>query len=1125
MTEHAATRPSWIADALVALVVFLAALLPRAAQLDVFLTPDELRWTCRSTNFHRAIREGNLAETYQTEHPGVITMWLGGLGLPVDGDSAWSAACRDLPPSKIVGLTSPETLDTIRERLFDGRARIALFVSLGIAVFYLLAARLFDRRIALLATVVVLLDPLFLANARVLHLDAVTTTLMTVSLLALLVYLVRRPQSRYLVLSAIVGGLAALNKAPAMFLAPIVVLAVIAIGWRRDVGVRAMIRAIAVWGAVALATYVAAWPAMWVAPLSAVSGVVGGALGYAAEPHEGSNYFWGAIRPDPGPAFYPVSWWFRTTPLVGLGLLVAVVRLALGRDREEDRIAAAALLAYAVLFALFMTTGQKKFDRYLLPAYPSLVLVASLGLGSMVRWLAGRASERVRDARVVPAVWAAALGAVALAQLALVAPHRPYYLSYYNPLAGGADAARWAMLVGWGEGIDQPARHLNERPDAEDLKVATRYRSAFGPLFAGRTLEMDDYDPANLDYYLLYVNQVQRDLDPGLIDRLHQADAGPKPEVVARHAGIDYAWLYANDNYEAPMALVAEQGRDGDAIVVRGDSLFAKHYDGPLPVVPIEADAPASELLPALEDALARHDRVWYVRYDDIYPRPGLAQADYELATKTFTIAEHAFPEVDVRLLTTDAAPSLGGTVAIEPVTVDGGPVDVVFGSGELSLEGIGFTSEPILWGRELGVTLSWSAADDLDRDLTAFLHLVGPGGRRWAQSDKPVTDASLVPTSQWPPGMSATDRHHLGVPAGTPPGTYELLLGVYDARTGDRVPVRVDGVEQPGGTVSLDVQVGRSPIEPDAGAFGLDVVSPQALSDSLQMVGLAAVDVVEGGGTAPLTVVWHALDAPATDHGVALHVHDAKDDLVGTARFPELAPGAPTSAWAPGDWVRGWYDVPLDGRALAGMGSVSVELLDERGRPALEGTQAASVPLEIAGPVRRFEAPNVGDPVGASIGDRVRLVSATVGDTGDTGDIGDIGDLGDGADGDGADGTDGAGGLRRLPVTLVWRALDTIDVPYTAFVHLVREDGGAVVAQVDAQPVDGARPTTSWLPGEYLTDAVEIDVSADVPSGTYTVRAGMYDPATVRNLPVRLEDGSAPPDARVTLATVEIAD
>ena len=53
------------------LLLFLLAFALRAQDLDVFLTPDETRWACRSTNFWSALSEGRWSDSYQKEHPGV----------------------------------------------------------------------------------------------------------------------------------------------------------------------------------------------------------------------------------------------------------------------------------------------------------------------------------------------------------------------------------------------------------------------------------------------------------------------------------------------------------------------------------------------------------------------------------------------------------------------------------------------------------------------------------------------------------------------------------------------------------------------------------------------------------------------------------------------------------------------------------------------------------------------------------------------------------------------------------------------------------------------------------------------------------------------------------------------
>ena len=187
MTTVVGDRRRILIDAAVALLLFALAVIPRLADLDVFLTPDETRWTCRSTNFYAALGTGDLKSTYQKEHPGVITMWLGNLGRAVDPADDVATACRDIPASKLVTETSHETLERIADRLFAGRVRIALFTAIGVAAIFMIGARLLGRPTAFLGALLIAWDPLFLAQSRVLHLDAVTTTLITLSLLSLLV--------------------------------------------------------------------------------------------------------------------------------------------------------------------------------------------------------------------------------------------------------------------------------------------------------------------------------------------------------------------------------------------------------------------------------------------------------------------------------------------------------------------------------------------------------------------------------------------------------------------------------------------------------------------------------------------------------------------------------------------------------------------------------------------------------------------------------------------------------------------------------------------------------------------------------------------------------------------------
>ena len=72
---------------------------------------------------------------------------------------------------------------------------------------------------------------------------------------------------------------------------------------------------------------------------------------------------------------------------------------------------------------------------------------------------------------------------------------------------------------------------------------------------------------------------------------------------------------------------------------------------------------------------------------------------------------------------------------------------------------------------------------------------------------------------------------------------------------------------------------------------------------------------------------------------------------------------------------------------------------------------------------------------------------------------------------------------------------------------QLVGPDG-RVYGQHDAPPLAGSVPTSTWTPGEVLTDTYRFNVAADAPPGEYRLIVGVYLPATGERLPAR--DGDA---------------
>jgi hypothetical protein len=187
-----------------------------------------------------------------------------------------------------------------------------------------------------------------------------------------------------------------------------------------------------------------------------------------------------------------------------------------------------------------------------------------------------------------------------------------------------------------------------------------------------------------------------------------------------------------------------------------------------------------------------------------------------------------------------------------------------------------------------------------------------------------------------------------------------------------------------------------------------------------------------------------------------------------------------PSQEWPAGAIVRGQRSVQIPREASAGTLILSGQVVDDEGQPAggivVLGTVQVT-PLE-----RTFQMPSVVWPSGAVFGGRVRLV---------------------GVDVTSASARPG----ETVPVVVVWQAVEAMDRSYTAFVHLLGADG-RVAAQEDHVPGRGARPTTSWLPGEVIVDRFDLALPADLPVGDYGLEIGLYDAGQPRLPRLPLGDG-----------------
>jgi hypothetical protein len=108
------------------------------------------------------------------------------------------------------------------------------------------------------------------------------------------------------------------------------------------------------------------------------------------------------------------------------------------------------------------------------------------------------------------------------------------------------------------------------------------------------------------------------------------------------------------------------------------------------------------------------------------------------------------------------------------------------------------------------------------------------------------------------------------------------------------------------------------------------------------------------------------------------------------------------------------------------------------------------------------------------------------------------------------------------IQVSLFWETLTPVNERYKVFLHLLAADG-ALLSQRDSEPGGGLALTTTWQPGQTVTDRHGLLIPGGALSGQYRLIAGLYpvgDPNT--RLLVTIDD--VPVGDSIPLSTILIA-
>lgn len=383
--------------------------------------------------------------------------------------------------------------------------------------------------------------------------------------------------------------------------------------------------------------------------------------------------------------------------------------------------------------------------------------------------------------------------------------------------------------------------------------------------------------------------------------------------------------------------------------------------------------------------------------------------------------------------------------------------------AGGLRLQGYNLSRERVVAGEHFDVDLAWRVESSPNLPLQSNVWLRDAQGTVWSDREtfRPRIYEEPPPVQQWQAGQWAWDSREVHVLPGTPPGQYEIVLTLFNRD--DLQPLTL---VRAGNAVGPTAVIGEIEIlrPDDAPQFAPQHALSQAV-DGLRLLGYSQ-DRSAGAPGDPLllTLFW---EKPQGSEGqantVALSLRDDDGAVRETWQIAPVRQDYAPGEWQPGERLRGQHLMRLP--AALESGNYQFWLQD--------------VPLgrvQIEAPQRTFEEPAYERAVDEAFGQQVRLVGYSVSPAPAAGE--------------------------PLDVTLVWQALQEMETSYRVFVHLI-DEGGAILAQSDAEPAQWARPTTGWVRDEYVIDTHVLSLPAQLPEGELRLRVGLFDAETGQRLQV----------------------
>lgn len=499
--------------------VVLLALVFRLIGLGSFMTADEPNWMIRSAQFWHEMASGNPGGTFITTHPGATAMWLIGAG--------------EVIQEKRIGM-AVDTSTLAHFRLAATLPMAAVTAALiGVVTFFLM--QLWRGWPGIAAGFLLTVEPYLTGMSQIAHLDALFGLLLVAAVCSLLLGL-KGKRVGYIVFAGILLGLAAGTKLlPSLVFLPWAALAASFLSGGS--GLKRLYQSLRILGmliGLAGLTFFIIWPALWVKDDLAAS-VGRDAVTVVTVAH--SDVEDGGQDVVAPASFYIRTILGRTTPFVlivslGAAIVLAKAALAAKPDVPITQLSVTWMIVFALAFLLMISLVAKKSDRYALPALAVLPLMAAWVCAGVWRVYMTKWAARGR----LLTGGAAIIGIVLVLQAILATP---YAIAYNSVLFSGRPLSQ----QGWGEGLDEAARWLNEHPLKEKLTVASWYPNVLATHFSGTTFSLSSRNDPRVGYVVLYRNMLGRGQDE-MATNVWDEYRERSPAHIISIGGVPYVWIF-----------------------------------------------------------------------------------------------------------------------------------------------------------------------------------------------------------------------------------------------------------------------------------------------------------------------------------------------------------------------------------------------------------------------------------------------------------------------------------------------------------------------------------------------------------------------------------------------------